>query len=86
LTEFVNVLFVHDFDFLLLFWPSLACRFDESFLAVHSGTAENSARGYAENAENLGNHGLPRMAPIRTATSKTTNQHQFTRIKKPGTI
>src|SRR4029453_9863513 len=37
-------------NFLLLFWPSLTPRHDKSFLAVHSCTRENPARGYAENA------------------------------------
>src|SRR4029453_4626235 len=37
-------------NFLLLFWPSLTPRHEKSFLAVHSCTRENPARGYAGNA------------------------------------
>src|SRR6266576_2002622 len=37
-------------NFLLSFWPSLTPRHEKSFLAVHSCTRENPARGYAENA------------------------------------
>jgi hypothetical protein len=35
-------------NFLFLFWPSLISRFEKSFRAVHSGTTEEPARGYAE--------------------------------------
>src|SRR6266550_5070689 len=37
-------------NLLLSFWPSLNPCHEKSFLAVHSCTRENPARGYAENA------------------------------------
>jgi hypothetical protein len=43
----------HNFNFLLLFWPSLTSHRGRSFLAVHRSTERKPVRGYAENAETL---------------------------------
>src|SRR6476661_6723784 len=52
-----NVLIFHKLIFLFLFWPSLISHRENSFRAVHWGTERKPVGGYAENAEDLKDHG-----------------------------